>query len=100
MFNEDIPEIVRLEMLLQEARDENRVKPRTAKVDFDFDLDDAAKLLEEGYDIKYISKKTRIPESAIAKYEEEKREFHSTGELPSTNKVHTTFSGSSWTNYW
>jgi threonyl-tRNA synthetase len=90
----DIVDLTELQHMLDEAAGRNiRIKRRTAS------LDDAQKLLEEGYDIKWISRKSGIPESAIAKYEEEKRVFLSTGRLPSTHRVHTTFSGSSWTNY-
>jgi hypothetical protein len=87
----DLPE---LQHQIEELQGIVRVKPRIAS------LEDTQKLLEEGYDMKWISRKSGIPESAIAKYEEEKRVFLSTGQLPSTHRVHTTFSGSSWTNYW
>jgi hypothetical protein len=90
----DIVDLTELQHMLEEAQGIKRVKPRTAS------LDDAHRLLEEGYTPKYVSKMTGIAESAIVKEEEQRRRFLTTGQLPSTYRVHTTFSGSSWTNYW
>ena len=53
MFDSD--HIVELQHMLEEVQGIVRVKPRIAS------LDDAHKLLEEGYDIKWISRKSGIP---------------------------------------
>jgi hypothetical protein len=89
-----IVDLTELQHAIEELQGIKRVKPRTAS------LDDAHRLLEEGYTTKYISKMTGIPESAIVKEEEERRKFLSTGKLPSDYRVHTAFSGTSWTNYY
>lgn len=91
----DIVDLTELQHLLDEAAGRNtRIKPRTAS------LEDAQKLLGEGYTTKYVSKMTGIPESKIEKEEEERRTFVSTGRLPSKYGVHTAFSCTSWTNYY
>ncbi len=56
----DLPE---LQHQIEELQGIKRVKPRIAS------LDGAHKLLEDVYDIKWISRKSGIPESAIVKYE-------------------------------
>jgi hypothetical protein len=87
----DLPE---LQHQIEELQGIKRVKPRIAS------LDDAHKLLEEGYDIKWISRKSGIPESAIVKYEEEKWHFLRTTQLPTKHAAHSFISGTSWTTYY
>jgi hypothetical protein len=91
----NIVDLTELQYKLDEISGRNiRVKPRTAS------LNDTHNLLEEGYTIKHVAKMMRVPESTIAKYEEKRRTFLSTGKLPSKYHVHTAFSGASWTNYY
>jgi AraC-like DNA-binding protein len=97
-YGETFDDLTVLQHEIDEAQGIDRVKPRTAALELD--LEDAARLLQEGYDIKYIARRTGFAESAITDYVEEKEKFHRTGQLPSNHKVHTTFSGSSWTNYY
>jgi hypothetical protein len=52
-------DLTELQHKLNEAAGNLSVKPRIAS------LNDAYKLLQKGYTAKYVSKMTRIPESAI-----------------------------------
>lgn len=48
---------------------------------------------------EWISRKSGIPESKIAEYEEEKKVFHSTGRLPSRGSAYGFICGTSMTTY-
>ena len=93
-MNGEIYDLTKLQHMLDEISGRNiRVKSRIASVE------DAHKLIEQGYDIKYIAKRTGLSESAIAKYEEERRRFLATTRLPTKSSAYGFICGTSMTTY-
>lgn len=93
-MNGQIDDLPALQHRIDELSGRNiRVKSRAASVG------DAHRLLEQGYDVGWIAKRTGLSESEIAKCEEDRRRFLATTRLPTKGSGYGFICGTSMTTF-